>query len=85
MDKTYDRAVNQEQPGGFKVVGINEVKNFWINLKNTFPDAEFKVDHIAYLEEKNEYKKHLSDGHLRKTLWKGFFRSKPSKHSHYGH
>ena len=25
MDKTYDRAVNQEQPGGFKVVGINEV------------------------------------------------------------
>ena len=79
MDKTYDRAVNQEQPGGFKVVGINEVKNFWINLKNAFPDAEFKVDHIAYLEEKNEYKKASIRWSLEgKHSGKGFF-SDPSQ------
>ena len=57
IDNSYDRSVNQEQPGGFKALGVDEVKNFWISLRSTFPDSVFKIEHISYLEEKNEYKK----------------------------
>ena len=57
INKSYDRSINQEQPGGFKALGVDEVKHFWSKLRNTFPDSIFKIEHISYLEEKNEYKK----------------------------
>ena len=57
FSKSYDRSVNQEQPGGFKGLGIDEAKDFWIKLKSSFPDSKFKIEHISYLEEKNQYKK----------------------------
>ena len=57
IDKVYDRSVNQEQPGGTKALGVDEVKSFWSSLRSMFPDSIFKVEHVCYLEEKNEYKK----------------------------
>ena len=57
IDKVYDRSVNQEQPGGKKALGVDEVKSFWSSLRSMFPDSIFKVEHVCYLEEKNEYKK----------------------------
>ncbi len=57
IDKSYDRSVNQEQPGGFKALGVDEVKNFWVSLRSTFPDSVFRIEHISYLEEKSQYKK----------------------------
>ena len=57
VDKKYDRAINQELPGGLKAYGVEEVKTFWTSLLSSFPDATFSIDHVSYLEEPNQYRK----------------------------
>ena len=57
VDKTYDRAINQELPGGLKAYGVEEVKTFWTSLFSSFPDATFSIDHVSFLEEPNQYRK----------------------------
>ena len=42
----YDRAVQQEQPGGITAHGHDAVDAFWLSLRASFPDARFKVEHV---------------------------------------
>jgi hypothetical protein len=57
VEKNYDRAIQQEQPGWFTGHGIEEVANFWNTFISTFPDSKFTIEHISYTEEKNQPKK----------------------------
>lgn len=47
----YDRAVQQEQPGGVTVHGREAVDSFWMNLRSAFPDAVFRVEHAIGRED----------------------------------
>ena len=47
----YDRAVRQEQAGGLTGYGRDDVENFWMNLRSSFPDAKFTLEHCANLQE----------------------------------
>ena len=40
VENNYDRAVQQEQPGGYTAHGIEEVSKFWKILLSAFPDAK---------------------------------------------
>ena len=57
IDKNYDRAIQQFQPGGLIKNGIEEVIRFWVDLKTAFPDSIFNVEHISFTEEKDQPKK----------------------------
>ena len=57
IENCYDRAINQEQPGGFTGYGWQDVKTFWSSLLSAFPDASFKIEHVSFLNEPNEYAK----------------------------
>ena len=57
VENNYDRAVQQEQPGGFTAHGTEEVSKFWKILLSAFPDAKFSIEHISYTEEKYQPKK----------------------------
>ena len=57
VEKNYDRAIQQEQPGGFTAHGRGEVTDFWNTLRSAFPDSKFTVEHISFTEEKNQAKK----------------------------
>ena len=57
INENYDRAVQQFQPGGFVKYGWQEVIDFWTNLKNSFPNAVFNIDHISFTEQENQPKK----------------------------
>jgi hypothetical protein len=57
FENNYDRAVQQEQPGGFTAHGTEEVSKFWKILLFAFPDAKFSIEHISYTEEKDQPKK----------------------------
>ena len=57
VEKNYDRAIQQFQPGGLIKNGIDEVTRFWVNLKTAFPDSIFNVEHISFIEEKDQPKK----------------------------
>ena len=54
FQENYDRAVRQEQAGGMTGYGRDEVENFWMKLRSSFPDARFTLEHCAYLHEKNQ-------------------------------
>ncbi|MBD0865552.1 MAG: nuclear transport factor 2 family protein [Rhodobacteraceae bacterium] len=41
----YDRAVQAEYPGGVRGHSHAAVDRFWIGLRASFPNAEFKIDH----------------------------------------
>ena len=74
VDKNYDRAVKQDQPGGITVQGNKEVNNFWLKLRSSFPDAEYKVEHISFTEENNQPKKAAVRWSLNgKHSGKGYF------------
>lgn len=45
IPKEYDRACHLSIPGGQEVHGWDEADNFWIGLRSTFPNAEFKIEH----------------------------------------
>ena len=57
FENNYDRAVQQEQPGGFTAHGTEEISKFWKILLSAFPDAKFSIEHISYTEEKDQPKK----------------------------
>ena len=57
VEKNYDRAIQQAQPGGFIGNGTEEVTNFWNMLLSTFPDSKFTIEHISFTDEKNQAKK----------------------------
>ena len=57
VEKNYDRAILQFQPGGLIKNGIEEVIRFWVDLKTAFPDSIFNVEHISFTEEKDQPKK----------------------------
>ena len=57
VEKNYDRAIQQFQPGGLIKHGIEEVIRFWVDLKTAFPDSIFNVEHISFTEEKDQPKK----------------------------
>ena len=57
VENNYDRAVQQEQPGGFTAHGTEEASKFWKILLSAFPDAKFSIEHISYTEEKDQPKK----------------------------
>ena len=54
VEKNYDRAIQQFQPGGLIKNGIEEVIRFWVDLKTAFPDSIFSVEHISFTEEKDQ-------------------------------
>jgi hypothetical protein len=41
----YDRAVIGEYPGAVTAVSHREVAQFWVGLRSSFPNAEFKIHH----------------------------------------
>ena len=53
----YDRAVSQEQAGGLTGYGRDDVENFWMNLRSSFPDAKFTLEHCANLQENKQTNK----------------------------
>jgi predicted ester cyclase len=57
VEKNYDRAIQQEQPGGFTGHGREEVTDFWNTLISAFPDSQFTIEHISFTEEKDQAKK----------------------------
>ena len=57
IEKNYDRSVQQFQPGGFVRYGIDDVTNFWQNLRQSFPDALFRIEHKSFTVEENQPKK----------------------------
>ena len=57
VENNYDRAIQQEQPGGRTAHGIEEVSQFWKILLSAFPDAKFTIEHISFTEEKDQPKK----------------------------
>ncbi len=42
----YDRAVQTEYPGGVQGHSHGSVDGFWMGLRASFPNAEFKIDHV---------------------------------------
>ena len=54
IEKNYDRAIQQFQPGGFVTHGRQEVTSLWNNLRAVFPDALFNVEHVSFTEEKDQ-------------------------------
>ena len=57
VENNYDRAIQQEQPGGFTAHGTEEVNKFWDILLSAFPDARFSIEHICFTDEKDQPKK----------------------------
>ena len=57
IEECYDRAINQEQPGGFTGYGWKDVETFWSSLLSAFPDSTFKIEHVSFLNNPNEYAK----------------------------
>ena len=57
VENNYDRAIQQEQPGGFTAYGTKEVNHFWNALISAFPDAKFSIEHISFTDEKYQAKK----------------------------
>ena len=57
VENNYDRAIQQEQPGGFTAHGREEVSQFWKILLSAFPDAKFSIEHISFTDEKDQPKK----------------------------
>ena len=55
--KNYDRAILQEQPGGFTAHGHEEIMLFWNSLRSAFPNAIFTIEHISFNEETYQPKK----------------------------
>ena len=46
IHREYDRGCQLDLPGGNTVHGREEADRFWVNLRASFPDAEFCVDNI---------------------------------------
>ena len=53
ITKEYDRAVQSEYAGGISGHSYNAVDKFWMNLRSSFPSAEFKIQHRIGREDIN--------------------------------
>ncbi|MBY6141523.1 ester cyclase [Leisingera daeponensis] len=45
IESEYDRAVQSEYPGGVTGHSVGPVDRFWMGLRASFPNAEFKIRH----------------------------------------
>ena len=45
IPKEYDRAANLYYPGGVQTMSFEGADQFWMGLRASFPDAEFKIHH----------------------------------------
>ncbi|NKB50852.1 MAG: nuclear transport factor 2 family protein [Rhizobiaceae bacterium] len=45
IPEVYDRAVVTEYPGAVSGLSFQSVNGFWLGLRSSFPDAEFKIHH----------------------------------------
>jgi len=45
IPQEYDRAVNLEYPGGVSALSHGGADKFWMGLRASFPNAEFKIEH----------------------------------------
>ena len=45
IPKEYDRAANLEYPGGVSTLSHDGADQFWMGLRASFPNAEFKITH----------------------------------------
>lgn len=45
IPQEYDRAVNLELPGGISALSHGKADEFWLGLRSSFPNAEFKIEH----------------------------------------
>ena len=51
IGEEYDRAAQMEYPGGSRAIGIEGADQFWLGLRASFPNAEFKVHHVIGRED----------------------------------
>jgi hypothetical protein len=47
----YDRACQQELPGGLAAHGHGDADQFWMGLRSALPDAKFQIDHVIGLND----------------------------------
>ncbi|MEM1386739.1 MAG: ester cyclase [Pseudomonadota bacterium] len=47
IPEAYDRAAELEYPGGLRASGFDGADGFWMGLRASFPNAEFKIDHAV--------------------------------------
>ena len=45
ISKEYDRAANLDYPGGVQALSFDGADKFWMGLRASFPNAEFKIQH----------------------------------------
>ena len=45
IPQEYDRAANLEYPGGVTTLSHDGADKFWMGLRASFPNAEFKIEH----------------------------------------
>ncbi|NQY60604.1 ester cyclase [Cognatishimia sp.] len=53
IPKEYDRAANLEYPGGVQALSFDGADEFWMGLRASFPNAEFKVQHVIGRDDPN--------------------------------
>ncbi len=53
IPEVYDRACHLEYPGHVTAHGTAEADKFWMGLRASFPNAEFKIDHQIGMEDDN--------------------------------
>lgn len=51
IPEQYDRACGLEYPGGVSATGHDAADQFWMGLRASFPNAEFKVHHCIGRED----------------------------------
>ena len=51
ISQEYDRACIGEYPKGVTALSFEEIDNFWMTFRSSFPNAEFKIEHCIGLEE----------------------------------
>ena len=69
----YARAATIYWPGNKIGHGREDIVKFWNNLKNTFSDIKFSIEHVGYLEEPDKNPKasirwFLEGSHSKDTL-----------------
>jgi len=45
VERDYDRACHLEYPGGISGVSHKDADHFWMTLRASFPNAQFKIEH----------------------------------------
>ncbi|MFO6463553.1 nuclear transport factor 2 family protein [Jannaschia sp. KMU-145] len=51
ISQTYDRAATLHYPGGVTTHGPAEADRFWMQLRASFPKAEFRIEHVIGRED----------------------------------